>query len=276
MEEHKLNKLKQADLNVFKAFIKICEENNLRYFICYGSFLGAVRHQGFIPWDDDIDVAMPRPDYERFFKIAPQVLPDDLYVSTYKDGDSHVTLCSKLISKKKEFTLNNADQVVETGAWIDILAIDGAPKSKIGKKIFLYRFIYRRSMCQLAHFSKVVNLNKKRPWYQKAVISIAKAINIEKHLDGIKQGEKFHKLLSRIPYDEADEVASFQGDDYLRNEGVVPKEVYGKGKLYPFEDIMVVGPVDYDRYLTSYYGDWRTPPPMDYRNIHNVKEAGNE
>ena len=271
MEEYKLNKLKQADLDVFKEFIKICEENHLRYFICYGSFLGAVRHQGFIPWDDDLDVAMPRPDYEKFFQIAPKVLPDDLYASTYKDGDSHFTLCSKLISKKKEFTLNNAAQVVETGAWIDILAIDGAPRSAIGKKIFLLRFIYRRSMCQLAHFSKVVNLNKKRPWYQKAVISVARAIKIEKHLDGVKQGEKFHKLLSRIPYDEADEVASFQGDENIHS--IIPKEVYGEGNLYPFEDIMVMGPVDYDRYLSAYYGDWRTPPPLDCRNIHNVKES---
>ena len=68
-DDHKLNKLKQEDLKILKTFIKICEEHHLRYFIIYGSFLGAVRHQGFIPWDDDIDVAMPRPDYEKFFEI---------------------------------------------------------------------------------------------------------------------------------------------------------------------------------------------------------------
>ena len=70
MENHKLSKLQEAEFDILKTFIRICEENNLRYFLCYGSMIGAVRHQGFIPWDDDVDVAMPRPDYERFSHIA--------------------------------------------------------------------------------------------------------------------------------------------------------------------------------------------------------------
>ena len=269
-DDHKLNKLKQEDLKILKAFIKICEEYHLHYFIIYGSFLGAVRHQGFIPWDDDIDVAMPRPDYEKFFEIADSVLPDDLYASSYKNGDSHVTVCSKLCSKKKEFTLNTADEVLETGAWIDINAIDGAPNSIIGQKIFKLRFVYRRGMCQLANFSRVVNLKRPMPWYQNAIIKLAQISKIENRLDSIKQGEKYHKLLSSIPYETAEKVASFQGDWGI--EGVVDKEVYGKGKLYQFEDIMVVGPVDYDTYLKAYYGDWRTPPSQDNRNIHGVEE----
>lgn len=273
MENNNLNNLKKADLEILKVFIKICEDNNLRYYVCYGTFLGAVRHQGFIPWDDDVDVAMPRPDYEKFFEIAPLYLPPDLYLSTYKNGEDHISLSSMLASKEKNFTLNNADKVIQTGAWIDILAIDGAPKSSFSKKIFLYKFIFRRSVCQLAHFSKIVNLKKKRPLYQRIIIRIAKTINIENHLDGVKAGKKFHELLSKIPYDQAEEVASFQGDDQLRNEGILPKEVYGEGKLYHFEDIMVVGPADFETYLTAYYGDWRTPPSADYQNIHNVKET---
>ena len=270
-DDHKLNKLKEEDLKILKTFIKICEENNLRYFIIYGSFLGAVRHQGFIPWDDDVDVAMPRPDYEKFFEIADKVLPDDLYASSYKDGDSHVTVCSKLCSKKKDFTLNTAGEVLETGAWIDINAIDGAPRTKIGKQIFHLRFVYRRGMCQLANFSKVVNLKRKRPWYQKAIIGLAKITKIENRLDSIKQGEKYQRLLSSIPYDTAEEVASFQGDWGI--EGILKREVFGKGKKFQFEDVMVVGPADYNTYLTAYYGDWRTPPSQDNRNIHGVEEV---
>ena len=84
MSKHELSKLQEAELDIFKEFIRICQENHLRYFICGGSFLGAIRHKGFIPWDDDIDVAMPRPDFEIFLQIAPRLLPEDLYLSTYK------------------------------------------------------------------------------------------------------------------------------------------------------------------------------------------------
>lgn len=271
MEKHKLTKLQEAELDILKTFIKICEENNLRYFLCYGSMIGAVRHQGFIPWDDDVDVAMPRPDYEIFSNIANKVLPDYMYFSTYKLGKDHITLSSMIMNKNHDFTLHNAGKVVKTGAWIDVLAIDGAPEPGISRKIFLIKFMYYRTMCQLAHFDKVVNLQKPRPWYEKVVIKFAQITKIERYLDGVKYGKKYHKLLSRIPYDKSEEVATFQGDDRL--EGIVPKEVYGKGKKYRYEDIYVIGPDDYDRYLKCYYSDYMKYPPMELRNRHNVKEV---
>lgn len=271
MQEHKLSKLQEAELEILKVFVKICEENHLRYFLCYGSMIGAVRHQGFIPWDDDIDVAMPRPDYERFGQIANKVLPSDLYYSTYKLGSEHITLSSMIMNKNKVFTLNNASKVMKTGAWIDVLAIDGAPKPGLGRKIFFLKYIYRRTMCQLAHFDEIVNLQKKRPWYEKVVIKVAQVTRIEKFLDGAKCGKKYHELISRIPYDEAEEVASFQTDE--RFEGIVPRKVYGKGTKYKFEDIYVIGPDDYDTYLKCWYPDYMTPPPMELRNRHNVKEV---
>lgn len=269
--ERDLSKLQIAELDILKTFIKICEENNLRYFLCYGSMIGAIRHQGFIPWDDDIDVAMPRPDYQKFMEISSSVLPDNLYFSTYKLGKEHITLSSMIINKNKDFTLNNANTVTETGAWIDVLAIDGAPAEGIQRKLFFVKYLYRRTMCQLSHFNEVVNLKKKRPWYEKVVIKIAQLTNIERFLNPVKAGEKYHRLLSSVPYDTAKEVATFQGDDRL--EGIVPKSVYGNGKKYKYEDIYVIGPDDYDTYLKCYYPNYMTPPPMDQRNKHGVMEV---
>lgn len=267
----KLSRLQKEEYEILKSFIKICEENKLRYYLCYGSMIGAIRHNGFIPWDDDIDVAMPRPDYERFKMISKDVLPKDLYFSTFELGKEHITLSSMLISKKKSFSLNNAKKVTFTGAWIDILAIDGAPKKGIRRNVFFLKFIWRRTMCQLSHFDEIVNLNKKRPWYEHVVIWLAKVLKIQKIINPVKAGYKFHKFLSRIPYDSALEVATFQGDDKL--EGIVSKEVYGAGRKYRFEDIYVNGPEDYDKYLRCYYPDYMTPPSEDLRNKHNVKEV---
>ena len=109
------------------------------------------------------------------------------------------------------------------------------PRSQVSaESFFLIKFLYRRTLCQLAHFDEIVNLQKPRPWYEKAVIKFAQITKIEKHLDGVKCGRKYHELLSRIPFDEAEEVATFQGDDRL--EGIVPKTVYGKGTKYKYED----------------------------------------
>ena len=74
----KTKKLKEIELELFKQFVRICEKNSLRYFVVGGTALGAVRHKGFIPWDDDIDVALPRGDYEKFLSIAQSWLPEKM------------------------------------------------------------------------------------------------------------------------------------------------------------------------------------------------------
>jgi lipopolysaccharide cholinephosphotransferase len=272
MEEHKLSRLQQAEFDIFKEFIKICNKEELRWFICGGSFLGAVRHKGFIPWDDDIDVAMPRPDFEKFIKLAPGFLPNDLHLSTYDTREDHITLVAQIIGNNKNFTLNNAEKQVQTGAWMDILVIDGAPKKGLGRKIFGIRYMYYRMMSQFAHFSEIVNLNKKRPWYEMLAIKFAQITNIEKHLDAVKIGDRFHRFLKSNPYETSSEVATFMGAAKM-NE-ILPKEVYGVGTDYEFEGITVKGPDLYDAYLSHFYGDYMTPPPENERNRHNVCEGG--
>lgn len=266
--EHKLSKLQEAELTIFKEFIRICEANNLKYYIWGGSFLGAVRHQGFIPWDDDIDVAMPRKDFESFLEIASEQLPNDMYISTYKRGAEHVTLVAQIFDRHKDFVLNNAAKKVRTGAWVDILVIDGAPNPGIGRKMFGVRYMYYRMLNQFAHFDEIVNLNKKRPWYENMAIKFAQITKIEKRLDPIKIGDSFHKLLKTNDYEKSDFIGTFMGAAKMGE--IIPKTFIGEGKPYKFEDILVNGPENYDEYLKHFYGDYMTPPPVGERNRHNV------
>ena len=159
----KLSRLQLEEYDILKEFVRICDEQKLRYYVWGGSLLGAVRHQGFIPWDDDIDMAMPRPDFEKFLQIAPSLLKKDLYLSTYNTRSDHITLVAQIFNKNKEFLLNNAEKQVRTGAWLDILVIDGAPPAGVKRTIFGIKYSYYRMMNQFAHFSEIVNLNKKRP-----------------------------------------------------------------------------------------------------------------
>lgn len=271
MNGENLSQLQTEELSLLKILINLCEENNLTYFVCGGSFLGAVRHQGFIPWDDDIDVAMPRPDFERFLEIAPELLPDSTYLSTYKRGKEHVTLVAQIFSKEKKFLLNNSAKKVPTAAWVDILVIDGAPAPGIKRKLFGIKYMYYRMLNQFAHFDEIVNLNKKRPWYENVAIKFAQVTNIEKRLDPVKIGDRFHALLRSNRYEDCDEVATFMGAAKMKE--IVPKDYYGKGTMYKFEDIKVKCPDKID-YLVHFYGDYMTPPPVNERNRHNVTIMG--
>lgn len=270
MERHELSNLQKSELEIFKVFINICNQNDLSYMICGGSFLGAVRHKGFIPWDDDIDVSMPRPDFEKFIKIAPDLLPDYLYLSTYKLRKDHITLVAQIFNKNKNFTLNNSTKIMQTGAWIDILVIDGAPKPGIRRKIFGIKYMYYRMMNQFAHFNEIVNLNKKRPFYEDLAIKFAQVTKIEDKLDAEKIGDRFHEFLKKNPYETSKYVATFMGA--AKMDEILPKEVYGKGSDYEFEGMIIKGPDKYDEYLSHFYGDYMTPPPEEFRNKHNVKE----
>ena len=267
--KHRLSDLQKEELRIFKEFIKICKDNGLTYYIWGGSFLGAVRHHGFIPWDDDIDVSMPRPDFEKFLEIAPGQLPDDMYVSTYKRKD-HVTLVAQVFNKDKRFVLNNATRKVRTGAWIDILVIDGAPRPGIKRKIFGVKYMYYRMMSQYAHFGEIVNLNKKRPWYENIAVKFAQVTNIEKFLNPVKIGDKFHALLKTNKFDECEYLGTFMGT--LKMGEIFPKEMLGKGALYDFEDLKVNGPEHADAYLFYVFGNYMAPPPENMKYKHNVTE----
>ncbi len=267
-DKHKLSPLQTAELEIFKEFLSICQEYDLRYYIWGGSFLGAVRHKGFIPWDDDIDVAMPRADFEKFLNIASEKLSEKLYLSTYRLRKDHVTLAAQIFNRDKRFVLNNATKKMQTGAWIDILVIDGAPDPGIKRKLFGIKYMYYRMMNQFAYFDEIVNLNKKRPLYEMAAIRFAQITKIEKLLNPVKIGDKFHKLLRSNDFEKKAYVGTFMGAAKMHE--IIPKTYLEPGAEYTFEDLKVNGPSDYDKYLKHFYGDYMTPPPENERNRHNV------
>lgn len=267
--EH-LNDLQKAELDILKSFISICQKYQLKYFLCGGSLLGAVRHKGFIPWDDDIDIAMPRPDYIRFKQIAATELPASIYLSTF-DTLGHVWLVPMLINKNTKFILNNAEEKKEVGAWMDILIIDGAPSKQISRFFFGIKYLCIRMLYQLANFSKVVNLNKKRPLHEKIIIKFAQLSHIEKILNPKIIAHWYDKIVQTYDYSNCNYVATFSGAAKMHE--IVPKSYYGDGSQYSYEDITVIGCSDYDNYLKHFYNNYMEFPPQNERNRHNVTKV---
>ena len=167
-------------LSILKEFINICEENNLTYYALGGTLLGAVRHQGFIPWDDDIDIGMPREDYEKFKKIASNVLPEN-YKFLNEDILNYKKAFSVIRDDSTKIIMNYSKEELVESLWIDIFPLDGMPSNVLKKKIHSLRYLYARMMVQLSQFNSLVNQKKEnRPFIEKIIIAFANAVNIEK------------------------------------------------------------------------------------------------
>lgn len=255
-----LSRIQIIQLDILKEFIRVCDKLNLRYYMVEGSMLGTVRHHGFIPWDDDIDVAMPRKDYLIFQKEANKYLGAPYCLGTYQD-DNFYWMTAILFNKNVKMRLHNASKVVNTYAWIDVIPLDGAPNSHIMQKVHYCHFYFYRAMYQLSHFSSIVNVNKERPLIEKTILSVFKFVNLESKLDSIKICDRLHKILCKYSFDDTKYVMSYISDYKLKE--LMPKEWYGAGKYYTFEDINVRGVLEADKYLSKLYGDYMKLPSQD-------------
>ncbi|CAK7079609.1 MAG: hypothetical protein PARBA_03350 [Parabacteroides sp.] len=262
-----LSELQKSELNILKKFVDICKRNDIEYHMTGGSLIGLVRHQGFIPWDDDIDVLMTRKEYTKFLAIAEKELPINMHLSTF-DTPGHIWLVPRIIDNNTQFYLNNAIKKKTTGAWMDILVFDGVPAPGFKRNIYSFFYLLSRILYQFSNFSVAVNINKKRPLLQRIIIDFAKLSHVEKILNPVKMGHLYRKVCSYYDLDKMDYGASLSGSMLMKE--FIPKKWIGKGFLMPFEDIMVYGIDENDSYLTHFYGDYMIPPSVNDRNRHNV------
>ena len=129
MEKELLRKVQLTQLEIAKEIRRVCDENNIRYFLACGTFLGAVRHQGFIPWDDDMDIGMLRSDYEKFCRIAPQKLkPEDCLQTWYTDPNYSLPFGKVLKRNTPYLESKKTRKLKENGFYVDIFPYDYAPE----------------------------------------------------------------------------------------------------------------------------------------------------
>lgn len=272
MDYSHLSDLQQAEFKILKAFDVIAKKYNIKYYLADGTLLGAVRHKGFIPWDDDIDLTITRSEYERFKTVAVRELPSSMFLSTF-DTPGHIWLVPRIIDRNSKFYLNNAAKQKEIGAWIDFLILDGVPEPGIKKKIWGFLYLMARMLYQFSNFSTAVNLNRKgRPWYEYAAIRFAKITHIEKILNPVKMGHFYDWVCTRFDYDKCESCCMLSNT--LQLKGITPKSWIGEGVEYKFEDMTLLGLQETDKYLRFCYGDYMTPPPVEKRvSEHNVTKV---
>ena len=255
---------------VLRQFIAICKEHGLTYFCCGGTAIGAVRHHGMIPWDDDIDVFMPRPDYDRFVTIASQQLSADLeLVTPYNKADYplyFVKLCNRHTTLQEQL-----DVPCVHGLYIDIFPIDGAPDDIELARAMERRFTKTKHKLEAisSHVSFVdymALLKNPKEWgrFVRKTIAFFFRKNYRSYL--LQQMET---ICRQYDYASSKLVAV-----YCCSYG--PKEVFPREWLhgtvtFPYEDMEVELPSGYDNYLRQYYGDYMQLPPVEKRISHHLK-----
>ena len=257
-----LNSLQSKLLEMMKWLDDYLRKNNIRYYVLGGTLLGAKRHQGFIPWDDDMDIGIPRNDYEKLIKLLEK--PVDGYViesPKNKNNEDFIYQHAKFYDTRTTM-IENARIDIKRGVFIDVFPLDGLGNTysdsiKNYKKINIYNIILA---------SRVSAIRKQRKWYKNLSIILFRLIP-SFLLNNRKLCSKIDDLCARRNFDDCKFVGNICGAYGIKE--IVPKKYLGKPTEYPFEDMVVFGPEKFEDYLTRIYGDWRQLPPKEKRGIQH-------
>lgn len=255
--------LQATILEIYKEFVTICKKHNLRYFAIGGTAIGAVRHKGFIPWDDDLDVAMPREDYEKFCRIVNSEL-----ASRYKfTNHLNESLSGLMFGKMSDETTTDIEAMNRdnpdgwSGVFIDIFPLDGVPNNSL----FFRLHMFRLKMLCYAIWAKVYTPNRKKSTRTKSLLKmIVRAATF--HTDTVRLKNKFIKLASKYDFDSPRikylaRTWAFNSHHGLQASARYNKSDFNGQEIFPFEDSEIALPKGYDAYLSSLYPNYMTLPP---------------
>lgn len=256
-----MNKAQKKQLEILIEVDRICRKHNIRYYLVGGTLLGAIRHKGFIPWDDDIDIAMVRKDYERFKEIALQEMNKKYF---YQDLDTDPyygnTYAKIRINNTKYIEKVNSNNKAHCGIFIDIFPIDYYNEKY---KFTFKRILFYRMMLLLKTKTKI-DANTLVKKIELLILKIAKTFYTKEKL--IK---KINQLINKCSQGTSNMIS--YSTNYFNKTHYLEKW-YDEVIDLEFENHKFMGTKYYDEYLTYVYGDYMELPPIEKRVTHSVVE----
>lgn len=263
-KELNIMEIHSAILTTLKNFISICDEINVNYFVSYGSLIGVLRHEGFIPWDDDFDIVMLRDDYDKLCRYCDEH-EKDIYpfkLMNHKNTTDYPYCISRFNDLRYRLEMQNDTPSSGMGIFLDIYPFDSYDGSKsTGDKINREKKLYQ-TLLSLAISKKMLpQRNKFIKFIPRAIVMLFAKIIGRKYfmgrLENIKS--KYHNEGDKYVY------CLVWGDEVLPIE----KRLYENYELKSFEDIMVKIPLESDKILKQRYGDYMKLPPKKLRVAHH-------
>ncbi len=258
-KEIPLNEIKKIEFDILQFIKDVCEENELRYYLAYGTLLGAVRHKGFIPWDDDIDIHMPRKDYEQFIRIVSGQDFSNYRILSCNTNSDYYYPFAKVVDKRTVLIENEVKSIEGMGAWVDIFPLDGVPQS--------YKWFIKRLWC-IVRF-RVLTVKTSLPDDVTPILKpfIYVIWQSAKRLNSNKISRYINKVAMKYDFDTSQHVASSVSSAGVG--GVFEKRIFEPSFKVEFEGELFDAPSNVDVYLKQNYGNYMKLPPKEKQITHH-------
>lgn len=254
MSDKYTERIQHYSINILREIDRICRANDIPYFITNGTLLGAVRHKGFIPWDDDIDVAMLRPDFNRFVKHAREWLSapyEFISPETYEK-------CPGELSK----VIDGSTTLIERwsynqlgGVYVDVWVLDAVSDKRWQRRLHFSAYKVLNRLLYMRNRDPYKRGHGMSSWWPRIVQSLFKNSTLQRWM---------HKVQTACDFDKHDKICMLDNGE----KSIISKKVIGQRKEYEFESQLFFGPEDYDTYLRALYGEYMELPPENKRRVH--------
>lgn len=259
-----LDKVKKLEIEILREFVNFCEENHLKYFLAGGTLIGAVRHQGFVPWDDDMDVSMPRPDFEKFRELTKSgKLGPYTIQSIEHTPEVHVRPFDRIVNDGY-MVKTTADQPY-ISPWLDVHALDGLPTDLTENKKHWDKANYLKRRSYMSRNFVSLTKNPIKRWLKWIAFFPYREI-----IGPVYYAKRLTEEGKKYSFYESEYIAAYVAG-YGRKERM-PRYYFtdGEKKLW-FEGILCSVPPHYDLVLTHMYGEYMKLPAVNKRKTHMIE-----
>lgn len=263
MTETELKRLHELELMIAKEFTRICDKHKIPYFMIAGTLLGAVRHGGFIPWDEDMDFGMLRSDYERFLAACGEELDTGTYfLQTGETDPAYTYAFAKLRLNGTKIVEEIArDSYANNGIFIDIFPFDNVPDNRILKRLHeRERYLWKNMLAVRLGYHN----GRRRAKILQVMLRLTSRLLPVKEIRRLKE-----RAFTRYNRGLSKNVVTAEGS-YRYDREIIPRRFAEELRPIPFEDTEFYTFASYEEYLTNMYGDYRKLPPVEQRNKHAV------